>query len=406
MGVRTLRTNSSTPRVQTIMKSTCVFIGSRANYSSCYPIMKAIDRHPDLNLQIMLGASALIDRFGNLEELIEKDGFSVSQKAFTLIEGNSPISMAKSTGLGIIEASSALATMEPDFVLVVGDRFDVMAPALSASLMNIPLAHTMGGEVSGTIDESIRHAITKLAHIHFPANEDARTRIIKLGENPDFVFNVGCPRIDLASLVASSDRPISAAELSELSDLGVGSQLNISDSKFLLVAQHPVTTEYGSNREQIMVTLEAINTFKLPTIMLWPNADSDSDEMSRAIRIFREQNDPSWLHLYKNLPASLYLRLMKTCGCIIGNSSSAIREGAFLGTPAVNIGSRQNSRLSHTNVVNVAPELIAVTEAISFQLNHGAYASSNLYGDGGSGPRIAETLANTNTISVQKTIQY
>src|SRR5205809_910666 len=179
------------------MKKICVVVGSRANYSSIKSAMRAIQKHPDLELQLVVGASALLDRYGSVVRLIENEGFEVNARLYMLVEGETPLTMAKSTGLGLVELSSILDNLRPDCVLTVGDRFETMATALAAAYMNIPLAHTMGGEVSGTIDESIRHAITKLAHIHFPANREAADRIIRLGEHPDAVHVVGCPRIDL-----------------------------------------------------------------------------------------------------------------------------------------------------------------------------------------------------------------
>ena len=161
------------------MKKICVYIGGRANYSSCKAIMKAIQNHPNLELQVMLGASGLLERFGSLEKILLADDFSVTAKFYMVVEGETPTAMAKSTGLGIIESSTILDNLSPDFLLVVGDRFDVVAPALSAAYMNIPIIHTMGGEVTGTIDESVRHVLTKLAHIHFPATKEAKIRIIK-----------------------------------------------------------------------------------------------------------------------------------------------------------------------------------------------------------------------------------
>jgi UDP-hydrolysing UDP-N-acetyl-D-glucosamine 2-epimerase len=183
----------------------CVVIGSRANYGSIKSAMRAIRAHPALELQVVVGASALIDRYGSVVKIIEKDGFSPAARVHMLIEGETPATMAKSTGLGLLELPTVFEQLTPDVVLTVGDRFETMATTLAAAYMNIPIAHTMGGEVSGTIDESIRHAVTKFAHIHFPASEDARLRIIKLGERHQDVYMVGCPRIDLVSEILAGD---------------------------------------------------------------------------------------------------------------------------------------------------------------------------------------------------------
>ena len=192
------------------MRKVCVVVGSRANYSRIKSAMRAVAAHPDLQLQLVVGASALLDRYGTVLDVIERDGFEPDEKVFMLIEGETPGTMAKSTGLGLLELPTVFERLEPDIVITVGDRFETMATALAATYMNIPLAHTMGGEVSGNIDESIRHAVTKFAHIHFPACSDAAERIVRMGEAPDTVHMVGCPRMDLvAEVIADADDGLS-----------------------------------------------------------------------------------------------------------------------------------------------------------------------------------------------------
>jgi len=390
------------------MKKICVFTGSRANYSSCKSIMRAIQNHSELELQVVLGAAAVLDRYGNIENLVKEDGFNIDAKFFMIIEGENPVTMAKSTGLGIIELSMVFNNLKPDIVVVVGDRFDIMAPVIAASYMNIPIAHTMGGEVSGTIDESIRHAVTKMAHIHFPANEDARQRIIKMGEDPDMVFNVGCPRMDLVKEILynhrNSERIDQDAFFAKYK--GVGGRFDIEKEKFLLVSQHPVTTEYGQNRKHIEETLYALNELKMPTIMIWPNADAGTDEVSKGIRTFREHYMPDWLHLFINLPIDVYVKLMDMCACMVGNSSSAIREGAFIGTPAVNIGSRQKGRARGSNIIDVDNSAKRITEAILERVKHGKFSVDNIYGNGDAGEAIARILFDVNVRTTQKTICY
>jgi UDP-hydrolysing UDP-N-acetyl-D-glucosamine 2-epimerase len=268
--------------------------------------------------------------------------------------------------------------------------------------MNIPLAHTMGGEVTGTIDESIRHAITKLAHIHFPANQDSADRILRLGEEPHGVHVVGCPRIDLLAEVLANGSPSLDAEW--LDREGVGGHIS-TDEPFLLVSQHPVTTEYGQAEGQIAETLMALHDLRMPTVMLWPNVDAGSEDVSRGMRKFREAHNPEYIRFYKNFPVETYLRLMHSAACLVGNSSASIREGAFIGAPAVNIGSRQDGRERASNVIDVGHDRIAIAEAIRRQLKHGRYAPAHLYGDGQAGARIADILART-SLSVQKRIQY
>jgi UDP-hydrolysing UDP-N-acetyl-D-glucosamine 2-epimerase len=386
------------------MRKICIFVGSRANYSSIKSVMRAVLAHSDLKLQIVLGASALLDRFGNIKNMIEGDGFCIDYAFHNIVEGEIPVTMAKSTGLGLIEMSMVLDNLNPDFVVVVGDRFEMMAVTIAAAYMNIRIAHTMGGEVTGTIDESIRHAITKFAHVHFPANDDSRKRIIKMGEDPQYVFNVGCPRIDL---VADELKKDSLSKVKNIFSIygGVGVETIKLDEPFLLVSQHPVTTEFQNSREQIDITLTALKRLNLPTIMLWPNIDAGSDAISKGIRTFRERYHPKWLHLFKNLPTDVYIHLMNLTSCLVGNSSSGIREGAFIGTPVVNIGTRQNRRLRSENVCLVENSIDDIEKAIKVQIEHGKYQQSYLYGDGKAGEKIADILAKTNP-SVQKVIQY
>jgi UDP-hydrolysing UDP-N-acetyl-D-glucosamine 2-epimerase len=390
------------------MKKICVFVGSRANYSSCKSVMKAVQNHPELSLQLVLGGSALLDRFGNIEELVKNDGFDIDARFYMIVDGENPITMAKSTGLGIIECTVIFNNLLPDIVVIVGDRFDVMAPTIAASYMNIPIAHIMGGEVSGTIDESIRHAITKMAHIHFPATEDARERIIKLGEPEKMVFNVGCPRIDLVREYLERHQHGDRIDQEKFfaTYKGVGGKFDIEKDSFLLVSQHPVTTEYGQNRKYIEETLYALKEIEMPTIMIWPNVDAGSDEISKGIRHFREVYHPEWLHLFLNLPVSVYVKLMDLCSCIVGNSSSAIREGSFIGTLAVNIGSRQNMRKQGKNVIDVDYDRKEIVGAIRKQIQSERPKGEQLYGDGKAGIRIAKILNEIGSISKQKTICY
>jgi UDP-hydrolysing UDP-N-acetyl-D-glucosamine 2-epimerase len=265
------------------------------------------------------------------------------------------------------------------------------------------VAHTMGGEVTGTIDESIRHGITKFAHVHFPANEDARQRIIKMGEHPEFVYNVGCPRIDL---VAEELKNNSLEKLSNLfsEQKGVGEPLDLA-KPFLLVSQHPVTTEFGNGRQQIEQTLRALQKIGMQTILLWPNVDAGSDEISKGIRTFRERNRPDWLYLFKNLPTDVYIHLMNLTACLVGNSSSGIREGAFIGTPVLNIGTRQHARMRSANVMDTAYDEDSIVKGIKRQLDNGKYKADLMYGSGNAGEQIARILETADP-SIQKTIAY
>jgi UDP-hydrolysing UDP-N-acetyl-D-glucosamine 2-epimerase len=383
------------------MRKICVVIGNRANYSSIKSALLSIKKHPFLKLQIVTFASALIKKYGLINDTIKSDGFKIDGSIFNLVEGESPITMAKTTGLGLIELPTMFDKLKPDIVFTIGDRFETMATAVAAAYMNIPLAHSMGGEVTGTIDESIRHAITKLAHIHFPASRDAYNRIIKLGEQKKNVFLVGCPRIDLISQILSK---INKFETKKILIEGIGAQINLNE-KFILVSQHPVTTEYGMGEFQINETLKAIHDIDLPTLFLWPNPDAGSEDISRGIRKWREKGKKDKITFIKNVHISTYIYLMKKTSCLIGNSSSGIREGSFIGTPVVNIGTRQNSREKGTNVIDVNYKSENILKAIKKQIKIGQYKKKKIYGNGDAGKKIANILSTCN-LNVQKKISF
>lgn len=378
----------------------CVVVGSRANYGSIRSAMFAIRNHADLELQVVVGASAVLDRYGQVSKLIEGDGFSIDSEVYMLIEGENPTTMAKSTGVGLMELPTVFERLQPDVVVTVGDRFETMATTLAAAYMNIAVAHTMGGEVSGTIDESIRHAVTKFAHIHFPASKDAAKRIEKLGERLEDIYLVGCPRIDLVAEILADE----TVDIHDIFTEGVGGKIDLTNA-FALVSQHPVTTEYGDGERQITKTLSAVRATGLPAIVLWPNSDAGSDDISRGIRKFRENGLDDNMHFFKNLPVEHYVHLMNNAAVLVGNSSSGIREGAFIGTPVVNVGSRQDSRERGNNVTDVGYDEVEIESAIMNQVENGKYPSESVYGDGNAGKRIADVLSSVSW-RIQKRITY
>lgn len=377
----------------------CVIVNSRANYGRIKSVMRAVQQHPGLELQLIVGASALLSRFGNVRDVILSDGFQPQATVHSIVEGETPTTMAKSTGLAIIELATQFENLKPDVVVTVADRFETLATAVAASYMNIPLAHTQGGEVTGSIDESVRHAVTKLAHIHFPATKTAAEYLVRMGEAPDTVHFTGCPAIDL----------IAGIDLALPDDIftrykGVGAEL-APTRPYLVVLQHPVTTEYGQGFTQINETLQAAARIGMPTAWLWPNVDAGSDDVSKGLRMYREREHPTWLHLYRNFAPEDYARLINNAACVVGNSSSGLREGAFLGVPVVNIGSRQGGREHGPNVVHAAYESRAIEAAVRKQVAHGRYPSSKMFGDGSAGRRIAEILASA-TFRIQKRLAY
>ena len=384
------------------MRKICIVVGSRANYSSIKSVIEAVFKHDNLNLQLVVGASAILEKYGNVSKLIEKDGYKIDAKFQMILEGEGVLSMTKSTGLGIIELSSIFDNLKPDLVVTVGDRYETMSTTIAACYMNISLAHTMGGEVTGTIDESIRHATTKFAHIHFPASNDAAKRIINLGEEPSTVFNYGCPRIDLVSEILKEKFDLKL--INDLKSQGVGTDIDFNKD-FILVSQHPVTTEFGNGEQQINETLKAVKESKLQAIVLWPNSDAGTGHISKGIRKWRENSKDNNMRFYKNLPIETYVHLMNNTVCLVGNSSSGIREGAFIGTPCVNIGTRQNTRERAENVINTDHSHTNILKSIQTQIKHGKYKSSTIYGDGNAGKNIANVLSKS-LPKIQKTITY
>lgn len=370
------------------MRDVCVVVTARPSYSRIKTALAAIRDHPQLNLQLVVAASALLDRYGSVVQQIEADGFEIDARVYMVLEGENPTSMAKTTGLGVLELATVLHNLEPDVVVTVADRYETLATAIAASYMGVPVAHVQGGEVSGSIDEKVRHAVTKLSDLHFVATEKARERVIKLGEDPSHVFFTGCPSIDLAAETVAD----SVLDFDPIGRYGgVGHDLELNNG-YLLVMQHPVTTEYEEARFHVEQTLHAVTESELPALWFWPNVDAGSDGTSTGIRAFRENVDPKNIHFFKNMAPRDFLRVMINSKLIVGNSSVAIREGSFIGTPAVDIGTRQRNRERGANVLSARYDSADIATRISEQLDHGPYPGENLYGDGKSGVRIAELL--------------
>jgi UDP-hydrolysing UDP-N-acetyl-D-glucosamine 2-epimerase len=243
-----------------------------------------------------------------------------------------------------------------------------------------------GGEVSGSIDESARHAITKFAQYHFPATKGSVENLLGMGERPETILGFGCPSSDIARTL---DRQL----LPEVVNLtGAGCEIDVS-ARYLLVVYHPTTTEFGDERAQMEAVLEALGRVKIQTVLLWPNIDAGSDHISKAIRIFRDHDKPDWLRVITNLMPERYLQVLANAACAVGNSSSFVRDSSYFGTPIVNVGTRQSGRERAENVLDVGIGTGAIEAGIRRQLAHGRYAPSTLYGDGYVSRRIVESLA-------------
>lgn len=345
-------------------------IGSRANWSSLAPVVRACKL--EHSCHILAYASAILPRYGDVASDIEREHGDIIRVA-TLLEGGEPEQMAATAGVTISAITPVLKRLKPDYVFVVGDRYEVLPVAYAAHLLGIRVAHSMGGELSGTVDESVRHAITKLAHIHFVATARSAERVSAMGERS--VHVVGCPRLDLARPFLGSPR-----------------------GRDVLVMQHPVTSEWEQAGEQMRITLEAVERVRgdRPVHVFWPNADAGTEAIVNAVR-----NHHATYLTHRNLPPEKFLELLATCAVIVGNSSAAIREGSFLGTPAVNVGTRQQLRERAENCVDAPHDANFIYSELDGELMGpwdsweipGQYPSSHLYGDGHSAERIATILA-------------
>jgi len=382
-------------------RKVCVVVTARPSYSRIKTALKAIQEHPDLELQLVVAASALLERYGSAVRYIEDDGFTISARVYMVLEGENLASMAKTTGLGLLELATVFDNLRPDVVVTVADRYETLATAVAASYMNIPVAHVQGGEVTGSIDEKVRHSVTKLADLHLVSSEKAAERVIRMGEMPSSVHVTGCPSIDLAARVRESPK-LNFDPFKRYG--GVGANMDIS-SGYLVVMQHPVTTEYEQARKHVLETLHAVGEMAMPTLWFWPNVDAGSDGTSGGIRTYRETLQPRNIHFFKNMEGMDFLRLLCNSRCLIGNSSVGVRECSFLGVPVVNIGSRQVGRDRGINLLDVQYERAEIVNAIRHHLGNGTYPKDTTYGDGHAGRRIAKVLAEA-PLRIEKRLTY
>jgi len=383
------------------MLKVCLVITTRGNYAKMKSVIELIDKDPEMELQIIVGGSAILHKYGNIADTMLKNGIKIDRFIHFLVEGENPVTMAKSAGLAVTEFSTAFENLCPDVVVAIADRFECLPIAMTAGYMNIALVHVEGGEVSGSIDESIRHAITKLCHLHFPATKGAAERIERMGEDPKTIFPVGATSLDVIDSLELDDI---AFVMETQKKKGVGAVVDLTKS-YLVVIQHPVTTEYENNLAHVNETIDAIQSLKMNTIWIWPNMDAGSDGISKGIRMFREREQTDYVHFFKSLPIELYAPLLKNSACIVGNSSSGIREAVFMGVPSVNIGSRQAGRERGDNVIDVDYSSKEIRIAIERQLENGHYEPNFLYGDGNASEKIVKILKDFE-FNIQKRITY
>tara|TARA_B100000900_G_scaffold251365_2_gene214168 strand:+ start:10456 stop:11616 length:1161 start_codon:yes stop_codon:yes gene_type:complete len=375
----------------------CTVIVDRANYGRLKPVLTEIKNDSKLDQHLICAGTMVLERFGKVSDIVKKDGFKVDTELFFEVEGSIPSTMAKSIGLGIIDFSTQFQKINPEIVLIIGDRYEALAAAVAAAYMNIPIAHIQGGEVSGSIDDSARNAITKLSHIHFPATERSKQFIANMGEDINQIYNFGCP---VGDYILHLPDDLKWDDISG----GIGNKIDINND-FLLVIFHPDTLDFLSQATYAKSLIYALNDIKMPTIWLWPNIDAGSDSISKTIRIFREHNKAEWLYLIKNLKPEVFQKLLKKTSCAIGNSSSFVRDTTFTGTPVVLCGERQSFRESGPNLISSSFEKEEIKKNILTQIDHGRYKPNNLYGDGSASTKIVNILKSAD-LKVKKTISY
>ena len=383
------------------MRKVCVVITARASYSRVKTVLAHLAKRDDVELQIVTTASALVERAGRVSDVIRTEGFTISAEVSSLVEGDTSLQMVQTTGLGLIEIGSVLQRLKPDVVVTIADRYETITTAIAASYMRIPLAHIQGGEITGNIDEKVRHAITKLADLHLVCTAAAKRNVIAMGENPQSVFLTECPSIDIAKSVVDR-RPLDFSPFKNYG--GVGEEIELTE-KYLVVMQHPVTSETSLARAHVENILKVVGRLGIPTMWFWPNVDAGADGTSKEIRRFRELSDSSDIHFFKNMSPEDFLVLINNCSVLIGNSSVGIRESSFLGVPVVNIGTRQMGRECAENVVHAGYEQSEIEASILQQIQHGKYSSSRLYGSGNSGKLISEILA-TAVLTTDKKLSF
>ena len=380
-------------------KKIMVVINNRANYSRIRSVLVEL-RKKNITIQLITNSAANLSKYGDLLNIIKKDKFKIHSKIYSVVEGEIPQTMTKSAGLIVLELSALLEKFKPDLVLTIADRFETLPIAIASSYMNIPIAHTQGGEQTGSIDESVRHATTKLSQIHFPSTKKSMENIIKMGEDKKNVYLTGCPSLDL---IPNKIPKLDKSFFKKYRYVG-----NLTDYKkpYIVILQHPVTTEFKNTSKQIIETINAIKNITKQIVWLWPNVDAGSDAISKKIRTFREENNPKNISFYKNFSPVDFLRLIDNADCFLGNSSSAIREGSYLGVPSVNIGSRQSNREKSKNVIDVDYNAKKILNAVNYQIKHGKYKKDNLYGDRNAGLRIANIIKKIKKINIQKKLNY
>uniref|UniRef100_A0A671RGG2 Bifunctional UDP-N-acetylglucosamine 2-epimerase/N-acetylmannosamine kinase n=1 Tax=Sinocyclocheilus anshuiensis TaxID=1608454 RepID=A0A671RGG2_9TELE len=367
----------------------CVATCNRADYSKLAPIMFGIKSHPEIfDLEVVVLGSHLIDDYGNTFRMIEQDEFDIRSKLHTIVRGEDEAAMVESVGLALVKLPDVLQRLAPDILLVHGDRFDALALATAAALMNIRILHLEGGEVSGTIDDSIRHSISKLAHYHAVCTRSAERHLISMCEDHSHILLAGCP---------SYDKLLSAHQRDDYTDIiksWIGD--DVKEQNYIVALQHPVTTDIQNSIKIYELMLDALISFNKRTLILFPNIDAGSKEMVRVMRRKGIEQHPNF-RAVKHVPFDQFIQLVAHAGCMIGNSSCGVREAGAFGTPVINLGTRQTGRETGENVLHVrdADTHNKIYHALELQFGK-RYPCSKIYGDGNAVQRILKFMQSIN----------
>lgn len=364
------------------------FLTTRSQYARVQKLLECITADDEIELDIILSGGSLVHDYGELNETLADDGLTVTRELHTLLEGDEPVTQAKTTGIGLIEYASTIAELKPDAVLTTGDRYETLATTIATAYLNTVVVHLEGGEVTGSIDDRVRHATTKMSDYYFVSTERSERIVQRLGEPSDRVHRTGCPSIDLCQNILDDDRD----DYDPQEEYGgVGPYID-TNGDYLVVQYHPLPTEHEQMYDRTWELIEAVDSIELPAFWFWPNPDSGTESVAKAMREYRGQREPDNAHFFVNLKPYDYLTLVSNSACVVGNSSVGIRECSFFGVPTVNVGGRQIYRERARNVFDVEPEREAIKTAIESQLENGKYEGSNLYGNGNASQRITDLL--------------
>ncbi|MDB2464710.1 UDP-N-acetylglucosamine 2-epimerase [Amylibacter sp.] len=363
-------------------KTICVSLSNRTNYSKLKTVLLELSKYEEISFYIVLSSSILLERYGSGYKDLEKDGFEIDKKIDCILMNDTHEAMAKTIGLSVIEHATYFASRTPDLLLIVGDRFDMLAPAVSAGTMNIPIAHIQGGELSGTIDNVIRDVLTKFSSLHFVATEKSMQNLINYGIDKETIYNFGCPAVEYITKLDIGDR-FNASHISKKFKNPINIGMN---EKFFLIMVHPDTTDKKDvDMEKV---LKVVNSFGLKAFIFYPNVDANNTDIVSNIAKYNNNNN---FFMIRHMPLEDFVYTMAHCVCMIGNSSSGIRESASFSTPFINIGERQIGRERNQNTIDIGDDYEGLEATIKLCMNT-KLEKKNIYYQENCSQRIANKI--------------